>query len=165
VGYRGISVTINEATTLVTTTNAFAGFYGVISEAFNITDSQSSQVDFYATQAENVLIIDQVCVYGWTNVDDFQDANWSGTALVIETYADFAGFAFGGLPFAGYLKTTTTNKENPGVTPVVNWQGIGTIQTASWSAIVTPTGTTWTQVNTAQTPTWNTIDTTQKCEV
>ena len=69
---------------------------------------------------------------GWIRINDNQNASWGFRNQVINEVATFAGFTFGGAPFAGYLSFT-------GMVPspildqnTPNWAQISNNQTTNW---------------------------------
>jgi len=118
-----------------------AQFAESIVERITIADLNTQQSAFLESIVENIFLGDNNCVFGWFKINDNQNPQWGGVSVVIEEIAVFGGSTFGGIDFAGSMKSTRNESLPVGLTPAVVWS----------------------DVNTNESPNWAVVDNTQKC--
>ena len=92
-------------------------------------------VVFHESIAENIILSDNNCIFGWFKINDNQNPQWGGVSVVIEEIAVFGGSTFGGIDFAGSMKRTRAESYPLGLTPTVVWNEVNTADTANWTPI------------------------------
>ena len=127
--------TIIENTTLGDTRTIVANFPESISEGVQIADRNTQQTNYLDSIVENIRILDNECVFGWFAINDDQAPQWGTKTIVINEIADFGGFTFGGIPFAGNMYTTEQSSYPVGYTPTTAWNTVNTTDNASWIVI------------------------------
>lgn len=104
-------------------------------EAITIAETEGITAQFNPSIVEAFSILDSLFVRGWFRIDDSEDANWGYRVQTITQAGTFAGFTFGGLPFAGYLSFSGSIPDPivPDTTP--NWTQIDDTQSNTWILI------------------------------
>ena len=131
----GFVESIVEPATLNNSQSITAQFVEIIAEAITVADSSTQQSNFLNSIVETFTILDSQFPRGWIRIDDSENAGWGYRNQVINEVATFAGFTFGGVPFAGYLSFTGI-VPNPIIdvnTP--NWTPIDNSETNNWQVI------------------------------
>ena len=131
----GFVESIIENLTIDNTQTITAQFAQSVAEAISLADSNTQQSNFLQTIKEAIVILDSQFVAGWVKINDSENAGWGYRNQAINEVATFAGFTFGGVPFAGYLSFTGT-VPNPIIdvnTP--NWTPIDNSEANNWQVI------------------------------
>jgi uncharacterized protein YjbI with pentapeptide repeats len=124
-----------ETATYTTTQAANVNFAPTVAETATFTDTQAGAWGTYAQTDESLTLTDSQCAIGWFKINDNQNANWGTAHITIEEVADFGGFTFGGVPFAGSLTVQQQSGYPVGYTPTTAWNTVNTTDNASWIVI------------------------------
>ena len=147
--------TLNEVITFAETITSGFSFFVNAAESLTLTDTQTAQLGFNVSIAESTVIsevlaanaifnpviseviiyTDSQCAIGWFKINDDQDAKWGTTPIVIEEVADFGGFTFGGIDFAGSMVRTRDSSYPLGYSPTVVWTEVDDTETTNWTNI------------------------------
>jgi len=147
--------TLTEVITFAETITSGFSFYVNADESFTLTQTQSGQLGFNVSIAESTVIsevlaanaifnpaiteaiiyTDSQCAIGWFKINDDQDAKWGTLPIVIEEVANFGGFTFGGIDFAGSMKRTRDLAYPLGYSPTVVWTEVDDTESTNWTNI------------------------------
>lgn len=135
----GFLESIVEPITLDNSQSITAQFLEIIAQAVTIADSSTQQRNSLDGIIEAFTILDSQFVAGWIKINDSETPNWGVRNQIINEVATFAGFTFGGAPFAGYL-TFSATVPNPIIdTNIPNWTLIddsqGSAPVTNWTLI------------------------------
>ena len=130
-----IFFSITENSGIANTQLIQTGFAENIAENINLADQNSIQAAFLESIAENIGVLDNNCVFGWFKINDNQNPQWGGVSVVIEEIAVFGGSTFGGIDFAGSMKSTRNESLPVGLTPAVVWSDVNTNESSNWAVV------------------------------
>jgi hypothetical protein len=124
-----------ESLTLTNTQAGQLGFNVSIAESTVISEVLAANAIFNPVISEVIIYTDSQCAIGWFKINDDQDAKWGTLPIVIEEVADFGGFTFGGIDFAGSMRRTRDLAYPLGYSPTVVWTEVDDTESTNWTNI------------------------------